>query len=229
MCIGPELALIAAGTALSAGTQMHAMRKQDREAAEGLRRQGEIQQRAGRRVQQQIQELQASNPEGERKAASDQFMTALRKARTVSPTGGDAFSTPGATSNRFASDVSSARATADDEAATSAGQLARIDAPMLQRVREGQRAAATASDLSMLDRDSAAEDFLTRMRVSRIAPNPWLSALGQGASQFGMARAGRALPTDTLQEFTPTARRMIDPTAARVTRTPFGTTTLFGG
>lgn len=226
MCTGLELALIAGGTALSQGSQMHAMRKQDREAAAGIRRQGEIQQRAGQRVQKQIQELQASNPEAERKASMDSFMSALQKARAVP--GGESFGTPGATSKRFAADVSSAREGADAEGAAAAGQLARIDAPILQRRREAEATGRTVSDLSMLERDSAAEDFLTKLRVSRIAPNPWLQALGQGASSFGMARAGRMLP-ESAAGLAGNPETLFRPGRQILTRQPTGLTTFFGG
>lgn len=200
MCTGAEVApLIAAavGTGTSLYAQQDALRRQDRQAAAGIMRNAEIQNRAGARVNQEIQSVSASNPEAERKAANDDFITALQKANLSN--GGPSLSGVGGASSRYAEDVGAARTAAGAESRTLAGNLARVDAPQYQRLREGQGAAATASDLGLLEREAGGNDFLTQLRVANQRVNPWVSGAGQGLSAFGTAYAGRMrpLPIDT--------------------------------
>lgn len=189
MCLGPEL-LMLISTLGGAAAQQHALRKQDGATAAGILRQAAISRQADQRVTDNIRQLEGSTPEAERATANSEFMQALRQA-SLQDGGSDGFSTPGATSDRFNSGTQVVRKAIGNESKATAGQLARIDAPINQRVREGQQRANTASQLSMLERDSAAQDFLTRLRVASIQPNPWVMAasqLGQGAAS-SMAKA----------------------------------------
>lgn len=199
MCTGAEYALLlasAAGTSASVASQQAAMRKQDRTAARGIIEQAAIQRQAGERVNQQIQELNASNPDAERAAATQDFVTALQRARLTQ--GGEGLETPGgAVSDRFKTGADEARAAAGGENVRLAGQLARIDAPAYQRVKEGQRMAAAGSDLGLLSGTSAAQDYLMKLKLAGIAPNPWVDAAGQGLSAWAQAYAGRAQPSAT--------------------------------
>ncbi len=190
MC-DPVTAITLISTLGGVGAQQHAMRKQDRETATGIMRQATLSREADRQVGDNITKLAASNPDDERAAAQTQFMTALRQASAQD--GADTYAAPGAVSSRYTNDASVARKALGNESAATAGRFARIDAPINQRIGEQQDRADTASRLSMLDRDSAAQDFLTRLRTSSIAPNPWVMAaseLGQGVAS-GMARNPR--------------------------------------
>ncbi len=196
MCTGVETAMLlasAAGTGASVASQQSAMRKQDRTAAQGIINQAAIQRQAGERVNQQIQELGASNPDAERASATQDFVASLQRAQLTQ--GGEGLETPGgAVSDRFSAGAEDARTAAGAENVRLAGQLARIDAPTYQRVKEGQRMAAAGSDLGLLSGTSAAQDYLMKLKLAGIAPNPWVDAAGQGLSAWGQAYAGRAQP-----------------------------------
>lgn len=181
-----------AGAGLTTYSNADAQRRQDREAAAGIMRNSEIQQRAGARVNEQIQNTTAANPEAERQAANDDFVAALQKAKLSD--GGPALAPVGGASERFAEDVGTARKTTGVENRTLASNLARVDAPQYQRLREGQGVAATASDLDLLRSEASGNDFLTQLRVANQRANPWVTGLGQGLSTFGTAYAGRMRP-----------------------------------
>jgi hypothetical protein len=193
MCTGAEIIPLiasAVGTGASVYTQQQALRARDQEAARGIMEQANLQRQGAQRVSQNIQELQKSTPDTERQAAQNDFMAALQKAKLTQ--GGPGLSDVGGASERFAEDVSGARKAAGAESADTAGTLARIDAPVYQRQREATAAGATASDLALLARKSAGEDFLTQLRIATHNPNPWVEGIGQGLTAFGQTYAGRA-------------------------------------
>lgn len=196
MCYGAEAvwvpaAVAALGAGVSAKTQNDSLKRQDQEAARGIMRQADIQRQAGARVNENIQNLKKSNPMGEEAAAQDQFMSALREAKLTGATNNSNFAaTPGA-SGRFAEEVNGARIASGNEGTALAGRLARIDAPMYQRIREGQARGDTASKLSLLESDSANQDFLTRLRTASQRPNPWLLGAGSALQAGGSAMASR--------------------------------------
>jgi hypothetical protein len=193
MCTGVETAMLVAslaGAGASTYSQAEALRKQDQAAAEGIRQQGEINRQASQRVNQEIQKISSSNPDAEREAARRDFTAALQ--RSTQQPGAVAYGSPGAVSSRFAEDVGTASAGTAAEGANLADLTSRIDAPMYQRVREGQSAASALSDLGLLGGQSAGQDFLTQLKLRGIAPNPWISGLGQAASAFANAYSQRA-------------------------------------
>lgn len=195
MCTGLELlvpALVsAAGTGLSAFAADRARKKQDREAAAGIMRQAEFQKQAGERVNENIQKLRGSNPEGETRAAEGDFMAAL-KAQQKPGMPMDALQPFAGGSQRYAEDVSTAKQAGETDVAALVKNLAAIDAPTFQRLREGQTTADTASKLGLIDQASQGQDFLTKLRTSSITANPWLTALGTGMQAYGSAKAGAA-------------------------------------
>lgn len=197
MCV-PGLDPVTIGTAMSAlggvaslVNSQQALKRQDRETARGIASRALLQREAGDRVQRQIQDFSASTPEAERKQQNDAFIEALRKAKASD--GGADLGAPGAVSDRFTADVGQARTGALAEGRQLSGQLAAIDAPGLQRQREGRGISDTATDLSMIGDRANSLDFLTQLRAAQAGrSNPWVDALGTGMQAFGQTYAGRA-------------------------------------
>lgn len=194
MCTGFEIAALAAsaaGTGLSVNAQNQAAHDQARELRARTMRSGELNRRAGTRVNEQIQNLKTSNPDADEATAKNNFLTALRTAQ-VNGSGGLSDAETGNVSDRFRADaqaVHGANAAGNVNAATSA---ARVDAPFMQRVREGAGASRTASDLSLLENEGRGQDFLSQLRMSMIHPDAGQMAAGQLLGAFGQAAASRA-------------------------------------
>ena len=188
MCTGAEAGLIlaAAGAATNTANNYAAARKQDRIAAQGIRRQSDLQREASRRAGQHLEEFSGSTPAGEQSQSLEGFMNALRQSRQS--TEGD-LPAVGAANPRFAEDVSAGRQRVGEQASERAGRLSRIDAPMYQRQREGSQFLRTSADVGELGRQSSAQDFLTRLRVSAAQPNPWVGAAGSLMQGIGGAMA----------------------------------------
>src|SRR5882672_12489158 len=108
MCIQAlPLLLSAGGTALQQASANQERRDRERIAAEGVRRNSQLNQEASQRVSQEIQQVAAANPESERMKANNDFMDALRKSKTAD--GGMDFGAPAGASDRFAAEVGQAR------------------------------------------------------------------------------------------------------------------------
>lgn len=190
MCTGVELALLAGSTAVSAANNQQAQNQQNRIASDAMRRNQMLNQEAGRRVSEEIQRTAKSAPDQEVQNANADFMDALRRAKVGE--GGDALTGRG--SDRFADDLDLARTAANDEGKRTANVLARIDAPQLQRQREGAGINRAATDLSLLGERGKSGDFLDQLRMARAVPNAGIDALASLGGAYGMARAGRMKP-----------------------------------
>lgn len=196
MCTGLEPATIGMlASGLGAGAQLlnsqQAAKRQDRELARGMDARARLTEEAGQRVQKQISDVATSNPDAERQERNNAFMAALRQAK-VADGGADFAGTPGA-SDRFTADVGQARAGALQEGRTLSGQLAAIDAPVLQRQREARGFTDAVTDVGLIADRGAGNDFLTELRAARAGQtNPWVDALSSGLQTFGPAYAGRA-------------------------------------
>src|SRR5690606_13823221 len=100
--------------------------------------------------------------------------------------------------DRFAQDLEDSARDSDSMAERVASLMARIDAPTLQRQREGRSFGRLATDLGQIARFSAGDDFLTQLRLRGIRENPWVMAGASVASGVGsgMASSGYGTGTD---------------------------------
>ncbi len=191
MCIQAlPLLLSAGGAAIQQAGQNQSARDQDQELARNIRTQNERGRQGSQRVTDEILRVSKSNAEPERAAAQAQFLQALKTARAKD--GGDGFDQVGNVSDRFAEDVGTARGASAAEGANTAGLLARIDAPVQQRVREGAGFNRTATDLSLINGRAQGEDFLSQLRRSLITPRG--AEIGGLLSGLGSTMATRAPP-----------------------------------
>ena len=203
MCTGAEIGLLL--TAAGAGTQAinnnQALRRQDRQVAEGIRRQGRLQRESNERVNEQIDELAASTGQAERAERLAGFRDALRDVQgsTEGSLPGDA--AVGNASRRFAERVSQGANRVARNRAGQADRLSVIDAAADQRMNEGASRARAGADLSELSRRSRAEDFLTQLRVAQERPNEFVNLLGGLASGVGSAMTLGATGPNSLVNF----------------------------
>jgi len=186
MCDPVTAGLIITGLSGGAGAinENQALRRQDRQAAEGIRRQGVIQSGASRRVGEQIEDIRTSTGEGERAESLEGFLNAIRAAQGSTE---GALDPVIAANPRFAERVSGGKERIATAGAEQAGRLSRIDAPLFQRQAEGSRVGRTASDINEFARQSTIEDFLTRLRVSEERPNALIDVLSRVGKGVGSA------------------------------------------
>jgi hypothetical protein len=176
MCDPGTAALIL--TAISGTTEAvnvnQARRRQDREAAEGIRRQGRLSSQADVRVGEQIEDIATSTGESERAEALEGFLNALRTSKESTEGALDPIA---AANPRFAERVTGGKERITSAGTARAGRLSRIDPAIFQRMNEAGRIGRTAGDLGELRRQSSAEEFLTQLRVAAERPNEFISLL----------------------------------------------------
>ena len=189
------LILTAVGGGTKAINQQVSLRRQDRAAAEGIRAQGELQEGANVRLNEQVADIAASTGEPERAEALEGFLNTLRGSQDLTGAEADPLALGG---QRFAERVGAGEATTRAAGTARAGRLSTIGAAGEQRRRETGRVADTASQLSEIQRQSQAKDFITRLRVASKRPNPFVNAFGevvQGVGSIVSLGAGTGLET----------------------------------
>jgi hypothetical protein len=195
MAIATSTAIALGLAALSAGASAYntnqVAKGQDRQAAAGIAKQAENQRAVNERINKTLQFEKAKNPDEVKNVVTDQFLDRLRAKRAQALTSVDG----GGLSSAYDKAVAAAGSGVTSDAATTAGQLAGIDAPLLQRQQEGQRYGDLGMDLDVFGRNVQGDQFLNNLRMRGIRRNPWIdagaAALG-GASSGMMAGAGGA-------------------------------------
>lgn len=177
---------------MSMDAQQDAAKEQARVAGDRAREADEANRKAGARVSEEVQRVKASTSEPEETTAENNFMTALRNAMQRESAGTSAAT--GNVSERFAQDQATGNAAIKAGNRGAARQLAKIDAPFMQRVREGASSSRTASDLSVLENAHRGNDFLQQLRMSMIHPDAGQMAAGSLIANGAQAYAGRAQP-----------------------------------
>lgn len=192
---GVGAAAVGTGISLYSGNQT--MRKKDSEASAGIMRQAQLQREADAKIKDATKQITQSNPEDEKQAAASQYLQALQRNKQA--TAGATSAVAGA-SGRYAEDV----AASDADAAAKTGELvktqAAIDAPAYQRLKEGATTDNLVSQLGLINGQSSDVANLTKLKVDSTTENPWLQALGQGLTSYGVgkvARGGKVTPAGT--------------------------------
>ena len=197
MCDPVTIGLIL--SAAGAGTQyvnnQVALKRQDREAARGIRKQGEIQKESNQRVGEQIDDIAGSTGDAERAEALAGFQDSLRAADSTTQGSLPADALMLGANPRFAEAVSQGRSQISRDANDRAGRMSIIDAAVTQRMNEGARVGRTVTDLNEKGAQSRAEAFINKLRIAERAPNEFVNMLGQIMSGAGSAIAmGGSVP-----------------------------------
>lgn len=172
--MGTEVLVGLAMTALSAGlayeNQRRTANKQDSQLAQSLRNQATKQRQADARVNEELAKLKESDASKERSQRLDDYMQAIRAASGKMTSG----LVPMVGGEAFATDAAKAAEGVQDYATANAGLLSRIDAPSLQRQREGFGFGNLATDIGLIGREAQGQSFLDELRLRAIRRNPWM-------------------------------------------------------
>lgn len=181
------LLLVAAAAAQEYNSEQVA-KHQDQQAAIGIMEQGRKQKQADSKVNDEVQKLASSNADDERATRLQDYMTTLARGKQTAQAG---LNTPQIGGSAFQADASKAAGQVQDNAATTAGLMARIDAPGMQRQGEAFDYGNLATDLDLIKRQAAGEDFLNQLRIRAIRRNPWIDLAAAGASGYANAYASK--------------------------------------
>lgn len=187
-------ALSAAGAGANAYSQNQNMRKQDSQSAQSIIQQGAINSKAESAVSQLNANIAKSNPNDATKQQTAAYLAAIQQANptqsVVNP------NVPGG-SKRFTQAQAASKADVANYARSTAGNMAAVAAPNLQRIGEGNQIGNVASELGRYNDESAAEQGILKTQLAGDQANPWLTALsgvlsgaGSGLSTYSGYRKG---------------------------------------
>ncbi len=182
--VGAIIAL-AAAAASQYNTQQTA-KKQDNALAIDLTNQGRKQKEADSKVNAEVAKLQGSTADASRRKSLDDYTQTLMRGRKNT----DAGLTQSIGSGAFQADQAAAVQGVDAYGAHNADLMSRIDAPVMQRQGEAFDYGHLGTDLELVKRQAAGQEFLDKLRYSRIQRNPWIDAAAAGASAYGSSRMG---------------------------------------
>lgn len=163
--IGLALAAAAAGGSYY-NTQKTAQR-QDNQAAQGILNQSRIQKQADTKVNDAVAKLADSNAASAKEGRLDDYLNVLRRNRSTTEAG----LTPVIGSDTFKTDAATAANDANSYADKTAGLMARMDAPGIQRQQEGFDYGNLATDIGLIGRESQGQNFLDQLKLGRIRRN----------------------------------------------------------
>lgn len=132
-----------------------------------------------------IARTRGSTPETERAASFDSYLDQLRKTQGNAAAG---LGQIGAVSDRYTTAANDAAADMMDTGMRRADLIARVDAPVNQRMSEGLDFSRLASDLGRVEARSASDRFLDTLRMQLAQRrNPALDAAGSALIGYGMS------------------------------------------
>jgi len=181
-------AIVLVGTATQQYTQHKADSKRDESLAKQIRTQAANQDRADAAVNELLTQ-RATNDGGRERAGIERSFLDQAQAAQMAATNG--LRQSGAVSDSYRTAANDAALGISDYGRTAANLMSRIDAPQQMRRREALQSGNLASQLGLIGRQSQSDDFLGRLQLQSIQPNPWLNAAGQIAQGIGRGMAGR--------------------------------------
>lgn len=196
------LALAAAAAGASYYNTQSTAKKQDRSAAEGIRKQAARQREADASVDKAIQAQAGSSGADEKAGVLEQYMQQVRASKAGATTG---LSQTGKLSDQARNAEADAALGVGNFGQKIAGLMAAMDAPNLQRQNEAVSRARTAVDLEGIGRNASGDAFLNQLRLQGIRRNPYLDAFssfaGGAAGSVGSGAGAGAGATQSAGSF----------------------------
>lgn len=194
----PYIVMAVAAAATTYNTHRTA-KKKDAQAAEGIRRQSELQKEADARLGKTLDKYDQSSNEPIEASLRQRYGDAARKKYAIAMN--DLTEGSGAQSGAAEAKRETSTGQAEDYGQFFADKYAKLDAPGDQRRLEAYERLNLGEDLGVSRRYSAGEDYLTRMRVGSIQRNPWIDGgaaiangiaggMSAGSSPYGGTIAG---------------------------------------
>jgi len=177
--------LAAASAAQQANTQRQTLNRQDNLLAQQVNRNAARQNEASKAIDETLQQRAGTGTEDARKAAADQYLQQVRAAMGNATSG---LNQAGNVSDAYRQSAQDAALGIGDYAERTADLMARIDAPVQMRQGEALGNRELGMRIGEIARDGRHDDFLTRLKLARIQPNPWgqLASAGLGiAAGYG--------------------------------------------
>lgn len=190
MAIATGTALALAAAAAAAGVNYYntqrAAKKADTALAQGIREKSAAQRRADARIGDLLTETEASRSGDAAAQTLEGFQTALRGTEGQARAG----QALQGLSSEYDAATQAAQGKATDYVQGLARTLSQIDAPGLQRQREGFGVGNLRTNLDVIGREAQGIDFLANLKAQGVRRNPYLDLLSAGLSAYAGGAGG---------------------------------------
>jgi len=183
------LAMTALGAGVNYNEQRKTAKRQDNILAGQIQQNSARQAEADRAVSDTLRTAATSSGEESRQGAAAQYLDQVRAAQAGATRG---LGQVGAVSGAYQQAANDAALGVGDYASQTANLMARIDAPAQQRQQEAQSSDRLRSNLGLIGRKAAGDDYLAQLRLRNVRPNPWAGVAAQLMSGAAQGMAGRA-------------------------------------
>lgn len=209
------LALSAAASAAQYANTRNVQKRQDNIAADGIRKQAANQREANARLNQTLDTIKGSRPDGARESAQVTYLDQVRRNLARANAG---LATQGV-SEQYDEMATEAQGDTQGYAARVADLMSRIDAGALQRQQEGNAVGNMRMDFSRIGGNARGDDFLTRLMMGGVRRNAGLD-LAAGLLSAGAGAAANYQPQG--YEGTAGVRPYYDPNASSAWTSAYG-------
>lgn len=186
------LAMSALGAGINYTEQRKVAKRQDNILAGQIQQNSARQAEADRAVSDTLRNAAASTSEDSRGSAAAQYLDQVRAAQAGATRG---LGQVGAVSGAYQQAANDAALGVGDYAAQTANLMARIDAPAQQRQQEAQSSDRLRSELGLIGRKAAGDDYLAQLRLRNVRANPWAGVAAQLMGGAAQGMAGRTAGT----------------------------------
>lgn len=187
------LAAIAAGTAVNYYNTEQTAKRADKAQANEIYQQMGLQRQANADTQSMLKKDASNNSDtSQRSQLLDSFQKAIAANQSTAQGG---MGQVGAVSSAYTKAANDASLGVSQYANQQAGSLADMNAPYLQRQNENANLAQYGSEIGSINQQSQSDQALANIKMAGIQNNPWLSAIGNGLTSYGMSRMGGGMMT----------------------------------
>jgi hypothetical protein len=179
-------AVVLIGAAVTTYNTIETQKRQDDQAVAGIQQQTRRQREADARVDQSVKELEQSSAQDARRQALQSYDAALNANKRSSVVG----LPEGVGSDAFKQDSAAANESVKQYGKTNAGLMATMEGAGTQRMREGFGYGRLGTDLNLIGRQAAGDDFINSLKLKGIQRNPWLDFAGGVMTVAGGSFAG---------------------------------------
>lgn len=180
-------ALFLVGTAVTVYNNEQTQNRLDDQAVAGIQQQARRQHEADAKVDDAVKELEQSSAQDARREALRSYTAALDANKRSSTVG----LPDGVGSDAFKQSAKAANDDVRQYGLKNAGLMSTIEGANTQRMNEGFGYGRLGTDISLIGRQSAGDDFINDLKLKGIQRNPWLDlAAGTATGAAGAMANG---------------------------------------
>lgn len=171
-----------------AANRKHAANKRDEEAAAAIMRQQRIGEEANQEVSSRLNDLSQRSTADEQAAAKSDYTQAVKNTLAKKQRG---------FSDAYDQRASRASQEVNQRIGKLSSLMSRVDAVQDESRQEGYQTADSFSKVRRVAKAARGQQFVDKLKVQSIQPNPWIDLIAQAGMAYAMFNAAPKKPPKT--------------------------------